>query len=67
MGMELKKTRINPEELPGWVRDDLVIKMLDNCGLRVKIFYDQKYLKGMSDKPIIVIRRKKRKKITQLD
>lgn len=61
--MELKRTRINPENLPGWVRDDLVLKMFDNCGLRVEVLYDKKYRKGLSDKPIIIIRNKKIKKL----
>jgi len=47
------------QEIPLWVRDNLVLKLLDDYGLRLEIRYDYKYLNGYCDKPLIVIRGKK--------
>jgi hypothetical protein len=46
-------------ETPSWVRDNLVLKLLDDNGLKVEIMYDQKYLNGLHSKPLILIRGKK--------
>jgi hypothetical protein len=45
-------------ELPAWYRDNLVLKLLDDNGLKLEIMYDQKYLNGLSTKPLILIRGK---------
>jgi hypothetical protein len=45
-------------EIPSWVRDNLVLKLLDDNGLKLEIMYDQKYLNGLHTKPLILIRRK---------
>jgi hypothetical protein len=45
-------------ELPAWSRDNLVLKLLDDNGLKLEIMYDQKYLNGLSTKPLILIRGK---------
>jgi hypothetical protein len=46
-------------DIPDWARDNLVLKLLDDHGLRVRVVYDKKYQNGLSDKPLIVIRRKR--------
>jgi len=46
-------------DIPDWARDNLVLKLLDDHGLRVRVVYDKKYQNGWSDKPLIVIRRKR--------
>ena len=45
-------------EIPAWVRDNLVLRLLDDNGLKLEIMYDQKYLNGLHTKPLIIIRRK---------
>jgi hypothetical protein len=45
-------------EIPAWVRDNLVLRLLDDNGLKLEIMYDQKYLNGLHTKPLILIRRK---------
>jgi len=45
-------------EIPAWVRDNLVLKLLDDNGLKLEIMYDQKYLNGLHNKPLILIRGK---------
>jgi len=45
-------------EIPAWTRDNLVLKLLDDNGLKLEIMYDQKYLNGLHTKPLILIRRK---------
>jgi len=45
-------------EIPAWVRDNLVLKLLDDKGLKLEILYDQKYLNGLHNKPLIHIRGK---------
>jgi hypothetical protein len=45
-------------EIPAWSRDNLVLKLLDDNGLKLEIMYDQKYLNGLSTKPLILIRGK---------
>ena len=50
----------SPEtEMPAWVRDNLVLRLLDDNGLKLEIMYDLKYLNGLHDKPLIVIRGKR--------
>ena len=46
-------------DIPAWARDNLFLKMLDDHGFRIRVVYDQRYLNGLSDKPLIVIRRKR--------
>jgi len=46
-------------EVPAWARDNLVLKLLDDRGLRLEIMYDQKFLNGLANQPLIVIRRKR--------
>lgn len=46
-------------EIPAWARDNLVLKLLDDKGLRLEVMYDQKYLNGLSNQPLIVIRGKR--------
>jgi hypothetical protein len=46
------------DEIPPWVRDNLVLKLLDDMGLRVEIVYDRKYLNGLSNKPLVVVKGK---------
>jgi hypothetical protein len=38
----------------------LVLRLLDDQGLRLDIVYDKKYLDGLCNRPLIVIRRKPR-------
>ncbi len=45
-------------EIPAWTRDNLVLKLLDDNGLKLEIMYDQKYLNGLHAKPLILIRGK---------
>ena len=47
-------------EVPAWVRDNLVLKLLDDQGFRVEIIYDRKYLNGLCNKPLVVIKSKNR-------
>lgn len=47
-------------DLPAWVRDNLVLKLLDDQGLSLEVMYDRKYLNGLCTKPLIVIRGKSR-------
>jgi hypothetical protein len=46
------------DEIPPWARDNLVLKLLDDMGLRVEIVYDRKYLNGLSNKPLLVVKGK---------
>ena len=46
-------------EVPAWARDNLVLKLLDDKGLRLEIMYDQKFLNGLANQPLIVIRGKR--------
>lgn len=61
----MSKERINKiessrsKEIPAWVRDNLVLNFLDEKGFRIEVMYDQKYLNGLSNRPLIVIRRKR--------
>lgn len=48
------------KEVPAWVRDNLVLKLLDDYGLRVEIIYDRKYLNGLCNKPLVVIKSRNR-------
>ena len=47
-------------EIPPWARDNLVLKLLDDMGLRVEIVYDRKYLNGLSNKPLVVVKGKRK-------
>jgi hypothetical protein len=49
-------------DVPMWARDNLVLKLLDDQGLSLEIMYDRKYLNGLSNRPLIVIRSKKPQK-----
>ena len=46
-------------DIPAWARDNLVLKLLDDKGFRIKVVYDEKYLNGLCKRPLIVIRRKR--------
>jgi hypothetical protein len=46
-------------EIPAWTRDNLVLKLLDDNGLKLEIMYDQKYLNGLCIRPLILIRGKR--------
>ena len=46
-------------EVPAWTRDNLVLKLLDDKGLRLEVMYDRKYLNSLASQPLIVIRRKR--------
>ena len=46
-------------EIPAWARDNLVLRLLDDNGLKLEIMYDQKYLNGLHVKPLILIRGKR--------
>jgi hypothetical protein len=56
-----KKVRPQPvaRVIPAWARDNLVLKLLDDKGMRLEVMYDQKYLNGIENQPLIVIRRKR--------
>ena len=45
-------------EVPAWARDNLVLKLLDDQGMRLEVNYDLKYLNGLCSKPLIIIRNK---------
>lgn len=49
------------QEVPAWVRDNLVLKLLDDQGFIVEIIYDRKYLNGLCNKPLVVIKSRNRK------
>lgn len=49
-------------EVPAWARDNLVLKLLDDQGLKLEVIYDRKYLDGLCNKPLIVIRGKTKPK-----
>ena len=46
-------------KMPAWTRDNLVLKLLDDNGLKLEIMYDRKYLNGLHTKPLILIRGKR--------
>lgn len=46
-------------DIPAWALDDLVLRMLDDIGFRIRVVYDEKYYSGSSNKPLLVIRRKR--------
>lgn len=56
-----KKVHDRPHmgDIPAWVRDNLVLKLLDDRGLNLEVVYDRKYLNGLRDRPLIVIRGKR--------
>lgn len=58
VSMEIRRRRGSPYCIPNWVKDTLVLQLFDDCGFRVEVVYDEKYLYGMSDKPLILIRKK---------
>ena len=45
-------------EIPAWVRDNFVLKLLDDNGLKLEIMYDKKFLNGIHAQPLILIRGK---------
>ena len=47
-------------DVPAWARDNLVLKLLDDQGLSLEVVYDRKFLNGLNNKPLIVIRAKRR-------
>ena len=49
------------EEIPPWARDNLVLKLLDDYGLTLEVTYDKKYLNGLANKPLIIIKGKLQK------
>ena len=46
-------------EVPTWARDNLVLKLLDDKGFRLEVMYDRKFLNGLANQPLIVIRGKR--------
>ena len=46
-------------EIPAWARDNLVLRLLDDNGLKLEIMYDQKYLNSLHAMPLILIRGEK--------
>ena len=46
-------------DIPAWALDDLVLRMLDDMGFRIRVVYDEKYYNGSSTKPLLVIRKKR--------
>lgn len=57
-GQRKVQNRTKFRDIPAWARDDLVLRFLDSHGLRIRVVCDQRYMNGLSDKPLIVIRRK---------
>jgi len=53
-----QKEAVKPE-VPAWARDNFVLKLLEDHGMRLEVNYDLKYLNGLCNKPLIVIRSKK--------
>jgi len=43
------------KDIPAWARDNLVLRMLDDVGFKLRVIYDEKYLHGICDKPLLVI------------
>ncbi len=57
--MEKGRSRGSLDCIPDWLRDNLVLRLFDNCGFRVEVLYDYKYRNGICDKPLIMIKRKR--------
>ena len=55
-----------PWDIPAWARDNMVLRFLDDQGLRLETIYDTKYLNGLCNRPLIVIRGKGAPKQTRL-
>lgn len=47
-------------DIPAWARDNLVLKFLDDNGFRLRVVCDEKYLSGLCERPLIVIRSRRR-------
>jgi len=60
--MSWSRTRQGLRDVPDWAQDDLVLRLLEDNGLRLQVVYDNKYLSGLRSKPLIVIERKGREK-----
>lgn len=58
------ESQSSTSDVPAWVRDNLVLKLLDDKGLRLEVMYDRKYLNGLCNKPLIVIRGNARRRNT---
>lgn len=58
-GQRRAQNEMKFRDIPAWARDNLVLKLLDDHGLRIRVVYDQRYLNGLCNKPLIVIRRKR--------
>lgn len=50
------ESKSSTSDVPAWVRDNLVLKLLDDKGMRLEVMYDRKYLNGLCNKPLIVIK-----------
>ena len=50
--------KVKWDNLPEWVRDNEVLRFLDENGIRVEIIHDRKYMSGQADRPIIACRGK---------
>jgi hypothetical protein len=57
-GWNEAKNEPKMREIPAWARDNLVLKLLDDQGLKLMVVYDRKYIDGLCNKPLIVVRRK---------
>jgi hypothetical protein len=47
-------------DVPAWARDNLVLKLLDDQGFSLEVVYDKKFLNGLNNKPLIIIKAKRR-------
>ncbi len=59
--MSRSEARPKFKDVPSWARDNLVLRLLDDHGLKLEVVYDKKYLNGLCNKPLIMIRRKESK------
>jgi hypothetical protein len=48
--------------LPDWVRSNEVLRAFDACGIKVEVVFDEKYLSGRADRPLVVCRGKVRRR-----
>ena len=46
----------NSDKLPSWVLDNSVLKVFDDCGIKVEVVYDEKYLSGKANRPLVICR-----------
>ncbi len=61
-GSNAYESESSTSDVPAWVRDNLVLKLLDDKGLRLEVMYDRKYLNGLCNRPLIVIRGNSRRR-----